>query len=60
MAEMAMQKGDGHISYEEWIGCNGEEVYRDWQFIHDEYGDAAPLLSAFKEQRYREAMQGKK
>lgn len=42
-------------SFEAWICENGSDVEREWQKVHDEYGDAAPLLSAFKEQRWREA-----
>ena len=42
-------------TFEEWIFENGDSVERAWQFIHDEYGDAAPLLCMYKDQKYREA-----
>ena len=40
---------------ETWLMTHGRDVEQEWQWIHDEYGDAAPFLSEFKEQRYREA-----
>jgi hypothetical protein len=43
------------MPYEEWISEHGSEIYREWQLIHDEYGDLAPLLADFKMQRYNEA-----
>jgi hypothetical protein len=45
------------ISFDDWLSENGHEVEAEWHRIIDEYGDAGPLLSAFKEQRYREAIQ---
>jgi len=43
------------MTFEEWISEYGDAVEREWQSIHDEYGDSAPLLSEFKEQRYKES-----
>ena len=45
------------MTYNEWYSEHGDEVEREWHFIHDEYGDLAPLLSQFKEQRYREFLE---
>lgn len=41
-------------SFDDWIAGNNCAISDEWQLIRDEYGDAAPLLSQFKEQRYRE------
>ena len=41
-------------SFDDWVAGNDCAISDEWQLIHDEYGDAAPLLSRFKEQRYRE------
>ena len=43
-------------NFESWLSEHGDEIEREWQFIHDEYGDAAPLFSDFQEQRYGEAL----
>ena len=44
-------------NFESWISEHGDEIEREWQFIYDEYGDAAPLLSDYKEQKYRESIE---
>jgi hypothetical protein len=43
-------------TFEEWINEHGDIVEREYNRICDEYGDLAPLLSAFKQQRYKEYM----
>ena len=42
-------------SYGSWICEHGHDIEREWELIHDEYGDASPLLSDFKYQRWQEA-----
>lgn len=41
-------------TYDEWLSEHGSEIEKEWRLIHDDYGDAAPLLSQFKHQRYQE------
>jgi hypothetical protein len=40
-----------------WIGEHSDALEREWQHIHEEYGDSAPLLSAFKAQRWWESLE---
>ena len=40
------------MTFDEW--CYESNIETKWQTLHDEYGDAAPLLSEFKEYHYRE------
>ena len=48
------------MNYDDWVSEHGDEVETEWQRIHDEYGDGAPLLAMFKRQRYEEAEQEQK
>lgn len=48
------------MTYIEWISEHGDEVEREWNYICDEYGDAAPLLSQFRTQRYNEFLEKEK
>ena len=41
-------------TFDSWIRQHSNEVEREYQLLHGEYGDAMNLLSEFKEQRYRE------
>jgi hypothetical protein len=43
------------MTYDEWISEHGSKVDAEWERICDEYGDLAPLLSDFRQQRYEEA-----
>jgi hypothetical protein len=45
-------------TFDQFISEHGTAVEREYQQIHDEYGDAAPLLSHFKQQRYEEWLRG--
>ena len=47
-----------NISFDQFISLFGDKAERKWQSIHDDYGDAAPLLSAYKDQLWREYVAG--
>lgn len=42
------------LSFDDWLGKNSDIVEREYELLHDEYGDAMNLLSQYKEQKYRE------
>lgn len=42
------------LTFEEFLSEFGDKVEDKWQKIEDEYGDAAPLLSMYKTQLWRE------
>lgn len=43
------------LSFSEW--CNEVEIEAQYQRFHDEYGDAACLLSQYKEFHYQEYLE---
>jgi hypothetical protein len=40
------------LTFDQW--CYESDVETEWQTLHDEYGDALPLLSEYKNQKYGE------
>ena len=40
------------LTFSEW--CSESDVEEKYQTFHDEYGDAAPLLSEYKQYHYEE------
>lgn len=40
------------MNFDEW--CYETQIEDRWKTLKDEYGDAVPLLSEYKEQEYRE------
>lgn len=46
------------MSFSEW--CYESNIEREYELLHDEYGDMMPLLSDFKEARYQEYVEGYK
>ena len=43
------------MTYEEWLSEHSDSVEREYQLLHDEYGDALTCsLCQYKEQKYRE------
>ena len=43
-----------YLTFDEWLAENLSKIEIKWNAIKDEYGDAGPLLSSYKEQCYRE------
>ena len=43
------------LSFEEW--CYDSDIEEKYQQFHDEYGDAACLLSEYKEYHYNEYLE---
>jgi hypothetical protein len=45
------------MTFEEWLSENSSDIEREYQLLHDEYGDAMNLLSEFKIQKYKEYLE---
>lgn len=52
------ERRNRRLTFDQFISLFGDKAERKWQRIHDDYGDGAPLLSAYKNQLWREYMAG--
>lgn len=49
-----------NLTYDEFMSQYGDKVDSMWLQIHDEYGDAAPLLGIYRTQVWQEFNNGER